>query len=113
MTWRPSRFRLGSLRDRITVQSPTATIDAAGQTIRTWAALFTNEPASFDSASGGETQRGKQVDATITAVFTVHFRDGYTTEQRVLYNGQTYGIVYVRPVEGGRRYIELHCKGAA
>lgn len=110
MTFRPSRFRLGSMRDRITVQSVTVTLSSAGDKVETWADLYRNEPASFDPISGGETLRGRQVEAGINAVFTTHYRTGYAPEQRVSYNGTNYGIVFVKQIEGGRRYVELHCR---
>ena len=110
MTWRPRGFRLGSMRERITVQSMTAAADSFGQPVQTWSNTLTGEPATLEPTSGGEGLRGRQVEAGISAVFTVHWRSTYAPEQRVLHNGITYGIVYVRPVEGGRRYVELYCK---
>lgn len=110
--WRPTRHRIGKMRERITVQS--ATVDAStGETIRTWSNLYASEPAAYDPASGGETVRGRQVEANINAVFTVHYRSDYSTEYRVTYGGNAYGIVSVLPVQGGRRYLELHCKSIA
>ena len=111
MTWRPRRgFRVGAMRERIDVQ--TATVDASsGQPVRTWATTYASEPAAFDPVAGGETIRGRQVEAGTTAVFTVHSRSGgFDTEMRVIHNAQTYGVVRAVPVEGGRRYVELHCK---
>lgn len=99
------------MRERITVQSATV-VETTGQPVRTWANTFANEPASFEQASGGETARGRQVEANVAAVFTVHYRAGYDTEQRVVHDGINYGIVRVVPVEGGRRYLELRCKAA-
>ena len=110
MTWRPSRFRLGSMRERIDVQTATETVDEIGQTIRTWADTIEDEPATLDPVSGGETIRGKQVEAGITAVFTVHHRTTYAPTQQIVHDGLTYGIVYVKPIEGGKRYIDLHCR---
>ena len=110
MTWRPSGgFRRGSMRERINVQTPT-TDETTGQPIRTWSTTFSSEPAQWTPTAGTETVRGRQVEAGIAAVFTVNFRDEYTTEMRIQHGSQYYGIVYAKPVEGGRRYIELHCK---
>lgn len=111
MTWRPGRgFRVGAMRERIDLE--TATVDeSTGQPIRTWASTLVGEPAMWTPTSGGESVRGRQVEAGIVAIFTVHFRAStYTVEQRILHNSQYYGIVYVKPIDGGRRYIELHCK---
>lgn len=111
MTWRPRGLRLGALRQRITVQSVVVSISDAGDKTETWTDLYRNEPAEFAQVSGGESLRGRQVDASVNAVFTVHYRSRYAPEQRVVYNGVNYGIMFVRNVEGGRRYIELHCRG--
>lgn len=100
---------MGAMRERVEVQSLTIAVSSAGDRTETWAALWANEPASYDPISGGETLRGRQVDAGVNAIFTVHFRDGYLTTQRLLYGSTTYGILYVNPVDGGRRFIELHC----
>lgn len=111
MTWRPrGGFRVGKMRERITVQTPAETLDAAGQPIKSWADTYTNEPASYEPAAGTETIRGRQLEAGVTAVFVVRYRPGYTTELRVGFGSDTYGIVHVKRVEGGQRYIELHCK---
>lgn len=109
-TFRPRGLRLGAMRDRITVQSLTVAISDAGDKTETWTDLYRNEPADFQPVSGGETLRGRQVESGVNAVFTVHYRSGYAPEQRVTHNGTTYGIVFVRQVDGGRRYIELQCR---
>lgn len=112
MTWRPQQFRTGSMRERINIQTATSTVDSIGQSVPTWATTYTNEPAKFEPTSGGETLRGKQVEAGITAVFTVHYRSAYVSTMRVVHGSTNYGIVYVKPVEGGKRYVELWCKSA-
>lgn len=113
MTWRPQRgFRVGAMRERIDVQSVTIAVSDAGDRSETWADTLTDEPAAVDPVSGGETLRGRQVEAGINVVFTVHYRTTYTPEMRVVYDSTNYGIVYVRPVEGGRRYTELFCKAS-
>lgn len=110
MTWRPSRFRVGAMRERITVQSLTETVSDAGDVTKAWANTYLNEPATFEEVQGGETLRGRQVEAGVTAVFTVHYRSNYNATMRVIHNGVTYGIVKCPPVQGGRRYRELWCK---
>lgn len=110
MSYRPTRFRLGSLRDRISIQKLTETISDAGDVTPTWSDMYKDEPASFEPVAGMETQRGRQVDAGTKAVFTIHYRANITPEMRVSYGSEVYGIIFVRPVDGGRRYIELHCK---
>ena len=108
--YRPQRFHLGEMRARITVKAETTTQDAAGQPVVTLATWLTDEPAKYEPAVGGETERGRQVEAGVAAVFTVHYRDGYTPEMVVTCAGQNYGIVGVHPVDGLNVYRELHCK---
>lgn len=99
-----------SMIHRITVQS--ATVDeSSGQPVRTWGTnVFENEPAVWTPTAGTETVRGRQVEAGIAGYFTVSYRSGYSVEQRVLHDGLTYGIVHVKPVNGERRFIELHVR---
>lgn len=98
------------MHQRIDVESAT-TDDSTGQPIRTWTATLSDEPANWTPMAGGEFVRGRQVDAGISGFFTVNFREStYSTEQRIVFEGKTFGIVHVKPVNGGRRYIELHCR---
>lgn len=108
--WRANALRIGAMRERITIQSKTETVDAIGQTNRTWAATYEDEPARYDPVSGGETLRGKQVEAGITALFTIHTRDSIDSTMRVMHGSNTYGIAYVNQVDGGLRYLELQCR---
>lgn len=111
MTWRPTRgFRVGAMRERVDLQTATETADDAGQTIRTWATTYAAEPAQRMPIRGGEGTRGRQVEAGIDEIFIIHFRESVTPQMRLVHGSRNYGIVYVNPVDGGRRYIELSCK---
>lgn len=116
MNWRPGtsyqskQFRVGSMRERIDIQTSTDAVDSAGQPIRTWTDLYQDEPAAFVQTTGGETLRGRQITAGIAAVFTIHRRESITPQLQIIHGSDTYGIVHVIPVEGGRRYLELDCK---
>ena len=100
------------MRERISIQTATIAVDSVGQSVPTWTTTYSSEPAKFEPTSGGETPRGKQVEAGIDAVFTVHYRSAYVPTMRVVHNSTNYGIVYVKHIEGGRRYTELWCKSA-
>lgn len=106
-------FRVGQMRDRITVKVETTAQDAAGQPIVTLTNWLVDEPASFEPISGNETSRGRQVEAGIRAIFIVRYRSGYTPEMQISFDGQLYGIVHVHRVEGKTRYLELHCRAVA
>ncbi len=105
-----SGMRLSDLRHRITLQEPTRTVDAARQPVVTWSNELTDQPARYSSVSGGETNRGRQVEAGVVAVFTVNYRDNYAVDKQVIFRGNNYGIVRVEPIDGINRFIDLHCK---
>jgi hypothetical protein len=113
MIGRHKGIRVGGLRHKISVQINAVSNGASSQgqpipgakTFR-----FTSEPADYEYASGGVTARGRQVDETVRAVFTVRYRDGYTIRDSVVFRSQEFGIVHIRPVMGRDRYLELHCR---
>lgn len=106
-SFRPRTLRLGAMRERITIQAPTETLDDYGEPIVEWTDIFTSEPASMRHTGGTEVSRGEQVEANVKAVFTVRYRDGIDSTMRIVHEGRAYGILHVNPVQGGRRYIEL------
>jgi SPP1 family predicted phage head-tail adaptor len=112
MIGRDRGIRVGALRHRITVQTPSKTTGALtqGQRIVSWTNRLTDEPADYEYPSGGQISRGRQVEENVRAVFTVRYRSGYSTEERVVFDGQNFGIVHVKPVLGRDRFLELHCR---
>jgi SPP1 family predicted phage head-tail adaptor len=104
------KFVTSDMRHRIIVDQPVSAPDGRGQWIITWQVWLPSEPASYDEVAGGETLHGKQVEAGITAVFRVNYRPGYTTQHRIRFQGVTYGITRVAPIDGLDRYREIHCK---
>ena len=111
MTYRPGRgFRVGEMRHRITVKTETTAQDDAGQPVVSLVNWLSAEPAKFEPTAGGEGARGRQVEAGISAIFIVRYRDGYTPQMAIEMGGETWWIVYVKQVQGMDRYRELHCK---
>lgn len=112
MSGRPERFSVGEMRDRITIEEATETLDDVGQPTRTWATIYLSQPAKWVPVAGSETIRGRAVEAGIKTIFIVRHQSGITPEMRVVHSSGTYGIGYVKPIAGRQRYIELHCKQA-
>lgn len=110
MSGRPRRFSVANMRYRVVLQKHVDSVDDAGQPIATWTTVYQSEPADYAAVSGGQVFRGSQVNEGINAVFTVRYRDEYTPQHRILYNGQSFGIVFVQPIEGRDRYLDCHCK---
>jgi len=106
------RQKLGDMRHRITIQSAVEATDDSRQKIITYINRLTNEPATFEEVTGGEVNRGRQIEAGVTAIFKVNRRRDYSTRDRILFRGQTYGIVRTENPEGIQRFTYLHCKAA-
>jgi len=112
MRGRPEAFHIGQMRHQITIQSSTTTLSDNGQPMRTWSTLYLNQPAKWMPTAGTETTRGRSVEAGISCVFTIREQPSITPEMQVIHSSGTYGIGYVKPVDGYPRYTELHCKQA-
>jgi SPP1 family predicted phage head-tail adaptor len=104
--------KLGDMRHRITVQTAVETVDASRQRVVTYTDRLTREPATFQQVTGGEYNRGRQVESGVTAIFKVNRRSGYTTKDRIVYSGEKYGVVRVENPDGIERFTYLHCKAA-
>lgn len=112
MRGRPQQFHLGDMRDRITIREATVAYSTLGQPVRTWADKYTSQPAKYLPTAGTETIRGRSVEAGISVIFTMRKREGVTPEMQVVHESGTYGIAYVKPVDGMPILVELHCKQA-
>jgi head-tail adaptor len=112
MIGRDRNIRVGAMRYRLAVQTPTKSDGTAtqGQPVITWSNRLTSEPCDYEYTSGGQGSRGRQVEETVRAVFTVRYRSGYSVEERISFNGETFGIVHIKPVVGRDRYLEIHCR---
>lgn len=110
MTWRPRGFRLGKMRERIRIQETREYVDDYGDRVEGPKDILVAEPASYLAVRGGETVRGRTIDSSIDAIFEIHYNATIVPKMQVVFDGMTYGIVDVRPAEGGKRYLELFCK---
>jgi hypothetical protein len=54
--------------------------------------------------------RGRQLEAGTKGIFTVNYREGYTTQMRIVHDDVNYGIAYVNAINGLRREIEIMVK---
>lgn len=113
MTRRPRGFQLGRMTDRVTIQSSSDTQDSAGQLIRSWSDVYADIPAHVRTVSGGETIRGKQIIQGVNKLITIRTQAAdITSDQRVVFGSDNYGIVLATPVDcdSRSRYVEIQAK---
>ena len=108
-----AKLNSSHMRHRVVIQRiASETQDANHQPIKTYATRYAAEPAAFEQVSGGEFLRGRQVDATVKAIFTVNYRPDYSTRDRVVFDGEIYGIVRLHIPRGVKRFLEIECAAA-
>jgi SPP1 family predicted phage head-tail adaptor len=100
-------MRAGQLSHTITLQRATNGVSAAGTVTTTWADFATMR-AELITHSISDTGMAFGEAAKASLVFRIRHFHGITTDDRLVYRGQAYGIT--NTVELGRRVMELHCE---
>lgn len=114
MIGNPARFHVAEMRERITIEKPIDdNLNDAGEPERVWQKLHVDEPAKWTPTGGSETVRGRVIEAGIRAIFTMRNKPGIDAECRLIHSSGTYGISYVKPVDGLPRFLEVHCGDVA
>ena len=98
-------MRNGIYRHLITIQNDTS---ADGAEAPTWGTFVDNVPSGYYDVAGGETFRGKQLEASVTAVFEIRYYTGVTEEMRIVNASRNFNISKIVDRQGISRYLELH-----
>lgn len=101
------RNRIGSLRQRVTIQTLTKTEDGVGGWNHSWADTVTVWADLFP-LSGGEIYKQGQVQSPVTHKCVIRYRTGVTTNQRITYGGNPYNIRAVLNLNERSEWLELH-----
>ncbi len=104
-------MRAGKLDQRLTIQTKTATRDAMGQPVETWADTKTVWGEAI-TGGGGEFYAAQKLFAETKVVFRVRYDSSITTTQRIEWLGRYYQILSVPP-PGQYREILIACKEVA
>lgn len=106
-------MRAGKLDQRIVIQTKTTTYNSYHEPINAWADGETLWAEAI-TTGGGEFYAAQKLHAETKAVFRVRddsLTSAVTRLDRVRWNGTTYEILDVNPVNGQNREILLTCKG--
>ncbi len=101
--------RAGLLRHEITIEQPTRTADAFGETLLTWTTFATTR-ASVEPISGRELTQAAQVQANYTHRVTIRHRDGLKVDMRIRHRGRVLNIVSIGDIEERERRMEILCR---
>jgi SPP1 family predicted phage head-tail adaptor len=109
-------MRAGTLRHKLTIESPTRSDSATGDYVITWAA-FVDAWGSVNPLNSRETVRVRQAELNTTHLVTIRYVQGITTDMRVRVsgNGGENGVDRLLNIVGisqsflQRRMLELSC----
>ncbi|MCF6302079.1 MAG: phage head closure protein [Devosiaceae bacterium] len=99
---------LGSLSERIELQSKIQTIDAAGGHVQTFDAVATVW-ARVVSGNGAVTEIADARSARISHTATIRFRSDIGPGDRVIYRSEQLEIISANDLNGRRAYLVLKC----
>lgn len=101
-----ARNRIGSLRQRIAIQTLTKVADGLGGWNETWATTYTVWADMYPLA-GTEVYKQGQVESPVTHRAMIRYRTGITTKHRVLYAGLAYNIRAVLNLNERSQWLQL------
>lgn len=99
-------MQAGRLNRRVTLQSPSQSVDEIGQPIPGWTDVATVW-ADIRMKSGLESIKAGASVSVVQASIRVRYRAGITAGMRVVHNLTAYEILAVQPDVGGREYVDL------
>lgn len=105
----------GRLREIVTIERRAGAADGYGNTVATWAALITGEPAEIRPLRGGEDVQAQKLSAN--GLFEITVRYSSRTSQILatdrLKNGRTgqaMNIRYIEQPDMRRKFLKIVCE---
>ncbi len=97
-------MRAGRLRDKITIQQPSVTVDSVGEAVTTWSDFITRR-ASVTPFRSNEFVKFDQEQVETRVVFSLRYVTGITNKMRIVLSGKYYDIISI--VDDENRHREL------
>ncbi len=92
-------INIGALPHYGTIQTKADTSNGSGGFTRTWADEATRVPMAIKPIDGEERVYGMQLQTKVTHEITMRYREGMTTDKRIVHKGVAYNIRFVNDVE--------------
>ena len=103
------KVQAGALNSRVTIKSPTATQDSAGQPIPTWAEVATVW-ANIRHLNGVESIKAGAESSVVKASIRIRRRPGIDASMRAYHGTSIYSIKAILPDEVDLDKIDLVCE---
>jgi SPP1 family predicted phage head-tail adaptor len=101
-------MRAGELRHRITIEKCVKGQDSAGQVSLAWLPRWKAVPMGLVQQRGSESASDKQTGATGRLVMQCRWRKDVSVEDRVIWDGRTFGITSVDDPDGKKWEMVLN-----
>ena len=102
-------MRAGELRNQVTLQQQTKTRNAIGGEVITWATVATVWADKLHQTSR-EFFAAQKINAEITDLFKIRYREKVDAKMRLIFRGRIYDIIGADDPDGRRRELWLMCK---
>jgi SPP1 family predicted phage head-tail adaptor len=111
MVFDPLYIQSGTLRNAVTIKSPTSTVDVYGQPSNTWGTVLSTKAAIKGVTQREVTESGNLIGQTAYTITIRYPGSGFniTSGQRVVGDTQTYLIQSVEDVMNRHRLLNLLC----
>ena len=99
----------------VTIQTPTVTLDGAGQPTEAWAdegrvRAEIKQVSIHNVAFGRETVQAKQVNVDTAYQFVIRYRPDFTSLKRFKFGSRVFNILNVNNIEERNRWLIILCK---
>ena len=100
----------GLLNRQVIIQKRTVTQNSYGEETKTYSTLATVW-ANIQIGSGREFFGAQKVNSELSGIIKIRYKEGLTSDMRVVYNGTTYDLVSPPiDIDDRRRFIRLEVK---
>jgi SPP1 family predicted phage head-tail adaptor len=100
---------ISKLNQRISLQSPTATCDAMGQPVITYATAATVW-AQVEPLTGRELEASQSTSSEVELKVILRYYSGLGPLWRIVHGTKTYKILAVLNLQSGKKDLKLLCK---
>lgn len=103
-------MRAGSLNLRGVLQVKTVTVNAIGGETPVYIDRFTSIPASKAHKTSREFYNSQRINAEMSDLFIIRYRNAVDTTMRWVCDGRTYDILGAADPDGRKRELHMICR---
>lgn len=103
-------INIGSLRERITIQTPTKATSPSGERTLSWTNTATGVPARITGLSSRDLLQAQQANVVATHRIRIRFRDDITPSSRIVWRSRNLEVSGIPTPDEHRTYLDILVK---